>query len=129
MTHQQKALVRYWLVVAVLLIVFFALMSQEHFRLFALLLLVVGYLADRTIKPVRPEGVPTPLEVMKSSSTWKWFFVVYAFGGASLVGLAVSVDGLGSWLSDNPWIIFPLVLLPMVGPLIQDQVAQYRAYE
>jgi hypothetical protein len=129
MTDQQKSLVRYWFSGTALLVALFSLSGHEHFLMFLPLALLVAYILDKTMRPPRPEGVPTPLEIIEKSTAWKTFFVVYTLTIALVTVLAVSVDGVGSWLSDNTWVISPSVLLLVIGPLIQNQIAQYRAYE
>ena len=128
MTPQQKGLVRYWLAGAAVLIVLFSLTGRENFRLFFLLALPVVFGIDKTMKPPRPEGAPTPMGIIERSTGWKYFFAVYMLGAAALAVISISIGSVGSWLSGNPWVVFPLVVVPISGPMLQSEVALYKAY-
>ena len=128
MTLQQKALVRYWLTTALVLIVVFSFIGHENFRLLFLLALPVAFVIDKTMRPSRPEGTPEPMEIIKRSTGWKYFYAFYMLGAALLAVVSISVNSVGSWLSGNPWLVFPLVLVPISVPIVLSQIALYRAY-
>ncbi len=110
------------------MIVLISFSGHENFRLILLLALPAAFVIDKTMRPPRPEGTPTPLEIIERSAGWKYFFSVYTLGAALLAVVSTSVSGVGSWLSGNPWVVFPLVLVPISGPILQSQVALYKAY-
>jgi hypothetical protein len=128
MTQHQKALVRYWFIGIAAIAVLLSFSDHGHFRLLLLLALPAAFVLDRTMRPPRLEGVPTPLEIMQGSRAWKAFLVVYASAAVLAAVLAVSVRGVGAWFSGNAWVLVPVVLGPLIGPLIQSQVLLYRAY-
>ena len=128
MTLQQKALVRYWLTGTLAVLVLFSFGGHENFRMFLLLALPVAFVIDKTMRPPRPEGTPTPVEIIEKSTVWKYFFAVYTLGAALLTVVSTSVSSVGTWLSGNPWVVFPLVLIPISGPILQSQIALYKAY-
>lgn len=128
MTLQQKALVRYWLTGVFAVIALFLFSGRENIRLFFLLALPVVFVIDKTMKPTRPEGTPTPIEIVERSTSWKYFFVAYMSSTALLAVLSVSVSSVGSWLGGNPWVLFPLVLVPIIGPVLHSEVVLYKAY-
>jgi len=127
MTHQQKALVRYWLIGLAVLVTPFWLSGHEHFRLFLLLALVVVAVIDKTMRLPRPEGAPMPLQVIENSRAWKAFFILYAIAAVFMAVLSVVNHDLGTWFSQNSWLVIPLVLAPILGPVVQSEVAIYKA--
>lgn len=110
------------------MIALFAFSGRESFKLFLLLALPAVFVIDKTMKPPRPEGAPTPIEIVGRSKRWKYFVVGYMLSAVILAVLSVSVSSVGSWLSGNPWVLFPLVLVPIAGPVLQSEVALYKAY-
>lgn len=79
------------------------------------------------MRPPKPEGVPTPLKIIEDSRGWKAFFVLFAMFAVLAAIVSVSVGDFGSWLSERPWLLFPAVLTPIAGPIVQNQIAVYRA--
>mgnify|MGYP001569832883 CR=1 len=128
MTLQQKALVRYWLTGMLAVIVLFLFSGRENIRLFFLLSLPVVFVIDKTMKPPRPEGAPTPIEIIERSTALKYFLAVYMLGAAVLAVISISVSSVGSWLSGNPWLVFPLVGAPIAGLILLSEIALYKAY-
>jgi hypothetical protein len=127
-TTKQKALVWYWLAGAVVVAVLFLLSNRNDFKLILLLALPFILLIEKVLKPARPEGTPTPVEIIKNSSGWSLFFGIYMLCASSLALVSVTVGSVGSWFSDNPWVVFPLLLLPLSGPILQSEIALYKAY-
>lgn len=128
MTQQQKVLVRYWLTGALAVVALYLLSGHENYRLFLLLALPVVFVIDKTMKPHRPAGTPTPIEIVERSTRWKFFFVIYMLSAVLLAVVSVWVITVGSWLRSNPWVLFPLVLAPIIGPVVQSEIALYKAY-
>lgn len=127
MTHQQKTFVRYWLIGLSVLAAPFWLGGHEYFRLLLLPALIVAAILDKIIRPPKLVGTPTPLQVIENSRFWKAFIVLYAIAAVFMAVLAVVVHDLGSWLSQNSWLVFPALAPIVVGPIIQSEVAVYRA--
>jgi hypothetical protein len=80
------------------------------------------------MKPPRPDNAPTPIEIVQRSTGWKYFFVVYMSGAALLAVISISVNSVGSWLSGNPWVVFPLVGAPLGGLIVLSEIAQFKAH-
>jgi hypothetical protein len=130
MTQQQRALIRYWLTglctILILVIVFFWVGDLEQFRWFLLPAIFFAAYMERNMRPIRPAEAPTPHEIIQSSRAWTLFFVVYALSAVVLAVLSITFGGLGTWLSDNPWLVGPLILAPLVFPLIQSELNLYK---
>ena len=127
MTSRQKSLVRYWVTGFAVLAVAFSLWNHQHFRLFLVLAGIVVLIIDKTMRPPRPEGVPTPLQIIENDPTWKSFVILFGIAALALAVLAVVIRDLGSWVSRNEWLIL-LILVPIAGPLVQSEIANYRAH-
>ena len=122
------ALIQYWLAGSVFLVTIFLLSDQDNFRFILLPSLLVGAVIDKAMRPHRPEEVPTPLEHIESSRAWKSFFILYAIFVVLIAALSITHKDVGSWFSHNPWILVPSILLPIIGPVVQDQVKLYKAF-
>lgn len=110
------------------MIALFLFSGRENIRLFFLLALPVVFVIDKTMKPPRPDGAPTPIEIVERSRGWKYFFAIYMLGAALLAVISITVSNVGSWLSGNPWVVFPLVGVPLGGLIILSEIAIYKAY-
>ncbi|MHB1142000.1 MAG: hypothetical protein ACYC1T_09600 [Sulfuricaulis sp.] len=110
------------------MIAIFLFSGRENIRLFFLLALPVVFAIDKAMKPPRPDGAPTPMEIIKRSTGLRYFLAVYMLGAAVLAVISISVSSVGSWLSSNPWLVFPLVGVPIGGLILLSEIALYKAY-
>jgi hypothetical protein len=131
MTHAQAALVRYWLLgsATLLLLGSLAIWMDDwgRFRWVLFSTLFVAVFADRWLRPKRPPHAPTPLEIIQVSRGWMVFLAAYAFGAVALAIASTTVGEIGSWLSHRAWLLGPLIVAPMLLPVVQSEIALYRA--
>jgi hypothetical protein len=128
MTPPQKALLRYWLAGLAVLLVLLWLGAQLHWRLLLLPALIIVVLIDTTLRPPRPAGVLTPLQLVRNSRAWTGFFFLYATAAVVLAILAMVSYDIGNWMRQHAWLLGPLILVLIVGPVVQSEIARYKAY-
>jgi len=128
MTHQQQALIRYWLMGTVIVAAILWLSDHKNFRLMVLPLFLAVGLFDRFMRPPTPEGAPTPLAIIERSRFWRTFFIAYGAGAVVLAVVSITIHDFGSWLGHNRWLIVPLIIFPIIGPVFRSQYEIWRAY-
>ena len=131
MNLAQKALVRYWVIglsiILALVFLYFFLGNPVQFRWIFLLAILIAVFVERHLRPARPADAPTPLQIVQNSRAWTLFFVLYAVSAVVLATVSISFHNLGSWMSHNPWLLGPLILVPLLIPLIQSEIYLYKA--
>jgi hypothetical protein len=101
--------------------------DTEKIRPFVIPILIAAAIVERSVKPPSLPCVPTPIEIIQNSRGWTLFFAFYALAAAALALLAGLFHDFGSRLSHNPWLLFPLILAPLIPVGIQSQINLFRA--
>jgi hypothetical protein len=97
-------------------------------RLLALPALLLAALVDGFMRPDTPDDqVPTPLEIIQRSKSWRVFLGAYSLGTVATAILSATVSTVGAHLAQNPWLLFSAILIPVAGPILQHQIALFRA--
>lgn len=130
MTKEQAALIRYWLIglgmVVGLLFLYLIIGDPERFRWWLLPIAPLALYFERRFRPDRPASAPTPLEFAQTSRALSLMFVLYALCAVGIAIASISSHDLGSWLSHRPWLLGPMILVPVLVPLIGSEINFYR---
>jgi hypothetical protein len=127
MTTDQTRLVCHWIFTIVILIVLVSIFDHEYFRWFALIGIVVLGGLEKSIRPLRPDGAPTPLKIIESSRSWKIYFVVFALAAVMVAVISASNAGIGNWMKNNFWILVASIAALLAGPVVQSEFALFNA--
>ncbi len=109
------------------MIVLVLLFDHEYFRWIGLVGVVLFGGLDKTIRPSRPDGTPTPLNIIENSGAWKSYFAVFALAAVVIAVISILNAGVGNWLKNNFWILVVFVVALMAGPVIQSEFAFFKA--
>lgn len=104
------------------------LVEHEYFRWYVAIGILPIAAIEKTIRPEKPDGIPTPIATIESSPTWKFVFACYTLAAVALALLSIANEGVASWLENNIWILFPSILGIIAGPVIHSEIVHFRAY-
>jgi hypothetical protein len=127
MTTDQTRLISHWTFTIVIVIMLVLIFDHEYFRWFALIGMVVLGGLEKSIRPLRPNGIPTPLKIIESSRPWKVYFAVFALAAVVVAVISATNAGVGNWLKNNFWILLVSIAALLVGPLVQSEFAFFNA--
>jgi hypothetical protein len=127
MSHEQKVLIRYWFVVALGVGLTLKLTEIMPTRWLIVPALVVAAFVDKLMRPATPHDVPSPLEIIQGSKYWQVLLGFFALGAVVIAVLSATFNSVGFLLAQNTWIVTPMIFLVIGGPIIQNQIALFRA--